>query len=144
AAIATAAYQVLRLVRYFPLTVLLCLAVPAVVTWPKPAISRQAFALVTVIVALTLPFCYFPSFYAQNGNPPARSLIVPGAILIGYFTFLGFALRPLTVQLLPNTGRRVAALAALAFVPLGVAVTTFPDRAEAARYAALFDAEEQQ
>src|SRR5258708_213475 len=64
AAIATAAYQVIRLVRFFLLTIVLCLAVPALVVGRLPRISRRTFALITAGVAITLPFCYFPSFYA--------------------------------------------------------------------------------
>jgi Family of unknown function (DUF6056) len=143
AAIATAAYQVLRLVRYFPFMILLCLAVPALAgAWPC-RIERRWLVLTTAIVAITLPFCYFPSFYAQNGNPPARSLIVPGAILIGYLLLLGLAIPHRLVQRLPAT-RSAVALGALALVPIGVAVITWPDTGKAARYAALFDAEEQQ
>ena len=56
-------------------------------------------------VIITLPFCYFPSFYAQNGNPPARSLIVPGAILIGYLLFLGTAMRVKLAE--PGTALRL-------------------------------------
>ena len=100
--------------------------------------------LTTAGVAITLPFCYFPSFYAQNGNPPARSLIVPGAILIGYLLFLGLAIpRGMLRQRVPSVARPLA-LAALALVPISVAVVTLPQQATAARYAALFDAEEQQ
>jgi Family of unknown function (DUF6056) len=93
AAIATGAFQVVRLARYFAPTMLLCLAVPALVGSCAPRIERRWFVIVTAVVAVTLPFCYFPSFYAQNGNPPARSLIVPGAILIGYLIFVGIAVR---------------------------------------------------
>jgi hypothetical protein len=72
-----------------------------------------------------------------------RSLIVPGAILIGYLVFLGFALREAATRLLPAPGRGLA-LAALAVIPIAVAVTALPDLPNAARYAALFDAEDQQ
>jgi len=143
AAIATAAVQVVRLLRYFPLMVLLCLAIPAMLGGGAPRITRQAFVVVTLGLALTLPFCYFPSFYAQNGNPPTRSLIVPGAMLIGYLTFVGLSLRQLAGAWLPAP-RRGVALAALALVPVGVAVSALPDQADAARYASLFDAEDQQ
>jgi hypothetical protein len=99
---------------------------------------------VTAGVALTLPFCYFPSFYAQNGNPPARSLIVPGAILIGYLIYVGVTIAPLLARAslrLPAVAR-AAAVVALAMVPLSTAVLTLPDRALAAQYAALWDAED--
>lgn len=142
ASIATAAYQVVRLVRFFPLTVLLCLAVPALVSGHPSAVSRRNFLLVTLGVAVTLPFCYFPSFYAQNGNPPARSLIVPGAILIGYLLFSGYALSAFALRL--ASPARVAAAAMLALVPIGVAVLTVPELANAAHHAALWDAEDQQ
>ena len=92
AAIATAAYQVLRLVRFFGPAVLLCLGLPALLATGPGRVNPRWFALVTAGVAITLPFCYFPSFYAQNGNPPARSLIVPGTMLIGYLIFAGYSL----------------------------------------------------
>src|SRR5207248_6119865 len=98
---------------------------------------RRWLVLATLGVAITLPFCYFPSFYAQNGNPPARSLIVPGAILIGYLLLLGLAI-PRNVM---DARVSSVALAALALVPLSIAATTLPQQATAARYAALFDAE---
>ncbi len=142
AAIATAWYQAVRLLRYFAPLVLLTLALPPLVLGGACPINRRDIAIVTVAVALTLPFCYFPSFYAQNGNPPARSLIVPGALLIGYLTFLGFALRPLVAERVPAIGRTIA-LAGLMLVPLGVAALTWPQQSDAARYAALFDAEDQ-
>jgi hypothetical protein len=41
----------------------------------------------------TLPFSYFPSFYAQKGNSPAMSLIVLGAILIACLAFIGFTVQ---------------------------------------------------
>jgi hypothetical protein len=142
ASIATAAFQVRQLVRPFtltPLTVLLCLATPALLAaWPC-RVERRWLALVTACVVITLPFCYFPSFYAQNGNPPARSLIVPGAILIGYLVFLGTAI-PLKL----GEPRRRLALAALALVPVGIAIMTLPDVEAARSYAVLFDAEERQ
>jgi hypothetical protein len=142
AAIATAAYQVVRLVRYFPLTILLCLLLPALLSGGAFVVSRRTFLLVTAGVALTLPFCYFPSFYAQNGNPPARSLIVPGAILIGYLVFCGHTLSALALRL-PSPAAVVAA-ALLALVPIGVAAIGLPDLASAAQHAALWDAEDQQ
>lgn len=145
AAIATAAVQIVHLVRYFPLLALIALAVPALLGVPHRAachVERRWLLLVTACVAITLPFCYFPSFYAQNGNPPARSLIVPGALLIGYLMFLGFALRPVASRWVPAP-RSAVALAAVALVPLGVAVTTLPTQAQAAQYATLFDVEEQ-
>ena len=143
AAVATATLQLARLVRYFPLAILLSLAVPAILGKGAPRITGQALLLVTLGVAITLPFCYFPSFYAQNGNPPMRSLIVPGAILVGYLMIVGLALRDLAGRWLPEP-RRTVALSALALVPLAMAATTLPDQAEAARYASLFDAEDQQ
>jgi hypothetical protein len=99
--------------------------------------------MVTLGVLVTIPFCYFPSFYAQNGNPPARSLIVPGALFVGYLLFVGFFVRPLVASWL-SAPRRAVALAVLALVPLVAAATTLPDTAAAAQYAALFDAEDQQ
>jgi len=142
AAIATAAFQVLRLLRYFAPTIVLCLAVPAVLGSCAPRIERRWFVIVTVVVAVTLPFCYFPSFYAQNGNPPARSLIVPGAILIGYLGFVGFSLRA-AVQRIPERSGVLAVLA-VGLVPLGAAVVSARQVDGAAQYAALFDAEDRQ
>ena len=57
-------------------------------------VAWRPWLLVSAAVAVTLPFCYFPSFFAHNGNPPARSLIVPGAILIACLVFTGCALAP--------------------------------------------------
>jgi hypothetical protein len=142
AAIATAAFQLLRLVRYFAPTIALCVAVPVLLGACVPRVDRRWLAIVTVIVAITLPFCYFPSFYAQNGNPPARSLIVPGAILIGYLVFIGAALQRSVPRIAEP--RRTVAAAILGLVPLGVALTSLPQVASAAQYAALFDAEDRQ
>jgi hypothetical protein len=150
AAIATGAFQAVRLVRYFLPTLALCVLVPVLLSSPaRRAISDSSQArndsvqwrtvlLVTAVVAIVVPFCYFPSFYASNGNPPSRSLIVPGSLLIVYATFLGYALR---VRL----PRRVAmaGLLALAVVPLGIAAVSFPERAQAAQYAVLWDSEDQ-
>src|SRR5207237_2137929 len=100
ASIATAAAQIIRLAR-LPFTALLAFGVPFIAfnasqDGRTTADLRQRrwtwLLIVSAVVAVTLPFCYFPSFYAQNGNPPARSLIVPGAILIGYLTFAGASL----------------------------------------------------
>jgi len=143
AALATAAYQVLRLARYFWPAALLCVALPSIVSVRQCRVDRRWFWLVTAGVAITLPFCYFPSFYAQNGNPPARSLIVPGAILVGYLLVLGCALQSFVRPRLPS---RAAALAMvlLVAVPVVAAATSLPERAVAAQHAALWDAEDQQ
>jgi hypothetical protein len=143
AAVATAAVQVIRLVRFFPFAILLSLAVPALLGSGPPRVTGRWLLVVTAGVLVTLPFCYFPSFFAQNGNPPMRSLIVPGAILIGYLLFLGFALREPAARLIREP-RRDLAVTALAIVPIAVALTTLPDITSAARYAAVFDAEDQQ
>jgi hypothetical protein len=142
AAIATAAYQVVRLLRYFPLTVVLCLLLPALLGVRVSNISRRTFVLVTVGVAITLPFCYFPSFYAQNGNPPARSLIVPGAIMIGYLVFTGHTFSAYAPRL--RSPAPVVAAMLVALVPIGVAAFSLPEVANAAHHAALWDAEDQQ
>ena len=142
AAIATAAVQVQRLGRYFPLTILLCLGLPALLGDGTGRINRTWFVMVSGVVVVTLPFCYFPSFYAQNGNPPARSLIVPGAILIGYLVCTGFALQSVLARL-PEP-RRLAVALVLALVPLGIAVISLPEPALAAQQAALWDAQDQQ
>jgi hypothetical protein len=142
ASIATGAYQVVRLLRFFPLTVVLCLLLPGLLGVQASKFSRRTFVLVSAGVAITLPFCYFASFYAQNGNPPARSLIVPGAILIGYLFFTGHTFGALALRLRSPT--RVTAAAMLALVPIGVAVLGLPELANAAYHAALWDAEDVQ
>jgi Family of unknown function (DUF6056) len=142
AAIATALFQVLRLVRYFGLIILLCLVVPAIVGACAARVDRRWLPIVIAITAITLPFCYFPSFYAQNGNPPARSLIVPGAMLIGVLMYAGFALQPLARRI-PQTTAAVVTLS-ITLVPLGFAVLALPQITAAAQYATIFDAEDQQ
>jgi hypothetical protein len=137
AAIATAAYQLLRLGRYFPYAALLCLAAPGLLGLSARHTDRKWFVLVTACVAITLPFCYFPSFYAQNGNPPARSLIVPGAILISYLLYVGYAVGGLLQGVSGNV--RTVGLAAALLIPLGVAVVTVPELTPAAQAAALWD-----
>ena len=144
ASIATAYFQIVRLLRFFPFAVVLCAVVPSLISRGVCRVSGRWFLLVSACVIITLPFAYFPSFYAQNGNPPARSLIVPGAVLIGYVLFVGFALRAWLAPLLVPERTRAAALAALALVPVVAAVTILPEQASAAQYAALFDAEDQQ
>lgn len=145
AAVTTAAYQALRLVRFFPLVVLLCVGAAAVLGDALPRIRREAFVIITAGVLITVPFCDFPSFYAQNGSPPMRSLIVPGAIMIGYLLVVGLALRDGTQAWLGVAQlRRAVALLALAIVPVAIGVSMLPDQATAASYATLFDAEDQQ
>lgn len=143
AAATTAAFQALRLVRFFPLVVILCVGAAALVGDGLPRLSRESFLIISLCVAITLPFCDFPSFYAQNGSPPMRSLIVPGAIMIGYLLVVGVALRDVLPEWL-SEGRRAAALLALAVIPLAIGFATLPDQAAAASYAGLFDAEDQQ
>src|SRR6266536_3026941 len=104
---------------------LLCLALPAALG-ATYRVDRKWFLVVTAGVAITLPFCYFPSFYAQNGNPPARSLIVPGAILIGYLTFTGYSVAARLHQLVPEP-RHLAVALALAVLPIGMAVLSLPE-----------------
>jgi hypothetical protein len=140
AAIATAAYQCVRLARYFPAAIVLSLAVPGMIGFGPRRVNWPWFWLVSAGVAITLPFCYFPSFYAQNGNPPARSLIVPAALLIGYLLFVG-AMFGGVLRRLPEPGR-LAASVALALIPLGIAFTSLPEAAIAAQHAALWDAED--
>jgi hypothetical protein len=142
AAVATAAVQIIRLVRYFPHFILLAVAAPALLG-PVLRVNRSSLVIVTIGVLVTLPFCYFPSFYAQNGNPPSRSLIVPGAILIGYLLFWGVALHQWTPRWVAEP-RRAIALTALALIPLATAAISLPQQGQAATYARLFDAEDQQ
>jgi hypothetical protein len=144
ASVATAYFQVVRLVRFFPFTILLCLAVPTLIAVPPCRVSGKWVLIVSACVAITLPFSYFPSFYAQNGNPPARSLIVPGGILVGYLLFVGVAIRGLAAPLVSAERTRALALLAAILVPIVAAATTLPEQASAAQYAALFDAEDQQ
>jgi hypothetical protein len=141
AAIATAGVQALRLARYFPYAMLLALVLPGLLGLTGPRLSRRWFWLVTAIAVITVPFCYFPSFYAQNGNPPARSLIVPGSILIGYLLFLGYAAAELTASVL-HTRWRLGLAYAAALIPLGIVALHWPGVADAAQHAAMFDAEE--
>jgi Family of unknown function (DUF6056) len=143
ASIATAYAQAVRLVRYFPFAILLSVGVPTLLGGRNVHVDGRWLLLVTLAVAVTLPFCYFPSFYAQNGNPPARSLIVPGSLLISYLMFLGFWLGGVLPAPIPAT-RRSLAFAVLALVPIGAAVITLPNTAAAAQYASLFDAEDHQ
>jgi Family of unknown function (DUF6056) len=145
AAVATAVVQAGQLVVHFPLSVALCLCVPAALgaagwlEWDARG-HRQQLAVVTAVIGLTLPFCFFPSFYAQNGNPPARSLIVPQVLLIGYLVYAGLFLSPLAHRAPTHALGLVMAL--LALVPLGAAAATLPERATAARYAVLWDQED--
>ncbi|MDQ6674433.1 MAG: DUF6056 family protein [Chloroflexota bacterium] len=134
AAIATATYQVVRLARFFSVVILLCLGLPALIGTRPARIDSRWLLEVSAIVVITLPFCYFPSFYAQNGNPPARSLIVPGTLLIGYLLFVGYALRGLTNSI--SAPARAAIVLALVVAQLGVAATSLPQQALAAQQAA--------
>jgi hypothetical protein len=145
AAIATGAFQVARLVRFFVPLLVLCLVVPGLVALGQSengrAGSRRWFVMVTVAIAIVVPFCYFPSFYAQNGNPPARSLIVPGSLLIGYAVYVGVLLSGV-LRRAPQAAW-VAAMVVAWLIPLGVAATTAPEIANAAQHATLWDAEDQ-
>jgi hypothetical protein len=130
------------LLRGFAPVVLLCLALPGIVAASPSRADRRSFWTVTACAVITLPFCYFPSFYAQNGNPPARSLIVPGAILVGYLLFAGYTFR----GLLRRVGEpwRLVIAASLAVVSVFIALTHLPEEVKAAQYAALWDAEDHQ
>jgi hypothetical protein len=116
--------------------------VPGLLGASAAHVDRRLLVAVTLAVALTLPFCYFPSFYAQNGNPPARSLVVPGAILIAYLLFLGHAFGSVWQRVAEP--RRLALSLVLLLVPIGAAVLSLPEPAVAAQHAALWDAEDQQ
>jgi hypothetical protein len=133
AAIATAAYQVARLVRYFPYFVALCLLAPAAVRTLGHGFAidlrGRALAVVTGAASVTLVFCYFPSFYASNGNPPARALIVPGFIIVAYLVYLGWAIEARARALVEPRRLAYALTAVLAIVPLAVAFTILPQRA---------------
>jgi hypothetical protein len=67
---------------------------------------------------------------------------VPGAILIGYLMFTGYAVAARVHQLVPEP-RRLAVALALALVPISMAVLSLPEQATAAEHAALWDAEDQ-
>jgi hypothetical protein len=142
AAIATAGVQILQLLRHSAPIVLTCLVLPGIVAVSQARVNRRTFWLVTACAMITLPFCYFPSFYAQNGNPPARSLIVPGAILIGYLLFVGYTFRGLLQRMAKPWRIVVAALVVVASIR--VMLVHLPEPALAAQYAALWDAEDQQ
>jgi hypothetical protein len=147
AASASAFGLVIRLVRYFPQVVVLCLALPAVLACVSRCGRRTTTrAVLGVIVgtALVLPFCFFPSFFANNGNPPARALIVPSFLMVLCSSFVGWHVSGVRVQ---GSGVRsrwqlgVATLV-LALVPIAAAVAAVPEAASAAQYAALWDAED--
>jgi hypothetical protein len=144
AAIATAAYGVLRLVRFFPHAIALCLLMPGLVGFAAPrTVDRRWFAAVTAGVLVVLPFCYFPSFYAQNGNPPARSLIVPDAIVTAYLIYCGYMLAGdvrrrfgAAASQTPLTSARMAAVTLAVGIPLVIAVVSLTQIAPAAALAA--------
>jgi hypothetical protein len=146
AAVATAVVQAGQLLVHYPLTVLLCLGVPAALGalgWLERdrRARRRELLVATAVISLTLPFCFFPSFYAQNGNPPARSLIVPQMLLVAWLVYAGLFLWPLADQLLVR-GPALApglALGLLALVPVSAAASALPEQAAAAQYAALWD-----
>ncbi len=153
AAVATAIGQVVRLIRYFAPVLALCLLGPAVLASAQWCNSRERkklqtidakpFAIVTLLVAAVVPFCYFPSFYASNGNPPARSLIVPGSMFIAWAVFASYCASGWLRSRLPNQWR-VPLTAVLALVPLGLAVLTVPTLPAQAAYAARWDAEDEE
>jgi hypothetical protein len=130
------------LLRHSAPIVLMCLVLPGIVAVSATRVDRRSFWIVTACVIITLPFCYFASFYAQNGNPPARSLIVPGAILIGYLLFVGYTFRG-RLQRVAEPGRLVIS-ALVVLVSIRVVLLHLPEQARAAEYAALWDAEDQQ
>jgi hypothetical protein len=138
ASIATAAVQMGRLIRSFAPALALCLVIPALVACHAPRrVHSRRLAVVTAAAAAVVPFAYFASFLAQNGNPPARSLIVPGTLFVAWAVFLGYSL----IGRLPRMVVLGGLLVSVA-VPLGIAATTWPQQAQAAEYAALWDAED--
>lgn len=195
ASIATAAYGVLRVARFFPHAIVLCLLAPTVLRLPRTsqqascpdsdtphrasaathhadaapasasrasqgltpeplsgasaatrvprdALSPRALAVLTAGVAILLPFCSFPSFFAQNGNPPARSQIVPTAILIAYLLSIGIAVsNDLAAWLMehqPSAVRRGLKVL-IALVPLAIVLASLPQIPPAAALAAQRD-----
>jgi hypothetical protein len=143
AALATGGVQVLRLARFFPVVALLCILLPAALGQASTRVAPRWLWLSLAIALAAVPFAYFPSFYAQNGNPPARALIVPGAIFIAMLVFVGYALAQSRAIGIVPVGLRTALAIGLALVPLWIAASSLPDRALAAEQAARWDAEDQ-
>jgi hypothetical protein len=148
AAIVSAFALAIRLIRYFPQVVVLCLALPAVLAHVSPcrryASTRCALGVLAG-TAVLLPFCFFPSFFANNGNPPARALIVPSFLIVVCLSFLGWHVRVVSGQwssVVSSRSRLALASLILAAVPIGAAVTALPEAASAAQYAAVWDAED--
>jgi Family of unknown function (DUF6056) len=141
---------VVRSVRHSLPTLLLCLAAPALVGVDSPVAAPRTLArwlglgaLATLVLVMG---CTFPAFFAQGGDPPARSYIVPTFALMSFFVVAGVALAPLVRRRAWAVPRPALALAVacLALVPVVAAAQTLPDRAQAADYAARWDAEDQQ
>ncbi len=90
---------------------------------------------------------FFPAFFAQGGDPPARSLIEASVTIVCYFVGIGILLAPNIRALVAERAPRyvlAAAALVLALVPLTVAAQTLPDRSTAADYAARWDSVDRQ
>jgi hypothetical protein len=152
AAANTGWFFTVRFVRHSLLTALLCLIVPALVgvdcqqRWS----SRTLVAVVLGVTVLSLGLVmgvFFPAFFAQGGDPPARSLIEASVTIVCYFVGIGMLLAPTIRALVAERAPRYALAAVglvLALVPLTVAAQTLPDRAVAADYAARWDSVDRQ
>ena len=144
AAIATAAFGVSRLVRFFPHAIALCVLMPGLVGFAAPRQTpRRWLGAVTAGVLVVVPFCYFPSFYAQNGNPPARSLIVPDAVIAGYLIFSGYVLAGYVRDAWLTRTRPAAVMLAVG-IPLVIAALSLTQIAPAAARASERDATDAQ
>jgi hypothetical protein len=152
AAANTGWFFTVRFIRHSLPTALLCLIVPALVgidyrqRWSTRTLA--AIVLGTTAVSLGLVMgVFFPAFFAQGGDPPARSLIEASLTIVCYFVGIGVLLAPnvraLVTQRAPRHALAGAALV-LALVPLSVAAQTLPDRTTAADYAARWDSVDRQ
>lgn len=152
AAINTGWLFVVRFLRHSMFVALLCVALPAGIA---PATGRTADHLGTIArhlgaIALAtfvaIVACFFPAFFAQGGDPPARSQIVPDFALVCFLIYVGLRLQPWLLRLAVRAPRPAvaAAVGALALTPVVVAAGTLPERAAAAQYAARWDTVDQE
>jgi Family of unknown function (DUF6056) len=151
AAANTGWFFTVRFLRHALPTVLLCLAAPTLLGVEYKLDSPGALVRPLVVgAAATLVLvmgCFFPAFFAQGGDPPARSLIVPDFVLVAFFVCVGVGLAPLARRrplALPRPALVAIATLLLALVPLAAAAQTLPEREPAARYAQRWDALDQQ
>lgn len=154
AAINTGWLFVVRFARHSVFTALLCLALPSVIgAGPAPdsvspdcrnvsptALARHLGVVGVGSLALIMA-CFFPAFFAQGGDPPARSHVVPDFVLVCFLVYAGIRLQPVLARLAAGVPRAAVALAmgALALTPVVTAVRTLPEVPAAADYAARWD-----